>query len=258
MQTALLVTAGILTVTSIVVVPAAPSHTSGQREALNVPRGDWNNYIQTSNAAEPSDEVEVIDDSIEDPQELTSTPDNGIPQHLLARAEAIVVIPSLVKGGFIVGAKHGEGILSLRNRSDNSWSAPAFMKMTGMTIGWQIGVESVDLVLLVMNKDGVKELLEDRFTFGASASATAGPVGRSAEAGTNAGLDSQILGYARAGLFAGATLDGAALRADKDANEDFYGRRRTASEIVTGTAVAGLPAAAATWRATLARLVSAT
>src|SRR4029450_8037427 len=118
------------------------------------------------NAAIQSDEVERIQKSIGVLQELTRVPEDGIPQHLLQRAEAIVVIPTLVKGGFIVGAKHGRGVMSTRDRATNSWSAPAFIKMTGGSIGWQIGVQSVDLVLLVMNPKGVTELLEDRFTIG--------------------------------------------------------------------------------------------
>jgi lipid-binding SYLF domain-containing protein len=205
-----------------------------------------------------TEEAELIQDSIEVLSELTATPDDGIPMYLLERAEAIVVIPSLVKGGFIVGAKHGEGIFSVRDRSSRQWSAPAFMNMTGMTIGWQIGVESVDLVLLVMNKDGVDELLQDRFTIGGSASVTAGPVGRAADAATNAQMNSQILAYSRAkGLFAGATLDGAKLHADGDANEDFYGMRRSVKDIVFGKSD-GLPQPAMTWRTTLGRLTSAT
>jgi lipid-binding SYLF domain-containing protein len=257
MHIATFVIAGIFTVASIL---ATAPRALGQRDVSNFQPSHWNNYVQKTSSAEAevSDEAELIEDSIEVLEELTSTPDDAIPQYLLARAEAIVVIPSLVKGGFIVGAKHGEGILSVRNPSNSTWSAPAFMNMTGMTIGWQIGLESVDLVLLVMNRDGVDKLLEDRFTIGASASVTAGPLGRSADAGTNARLDSEILAYSRAkGLFAGATLDGAALHSDGDANEDFYGREQKTREIVAG-AVDRLPPMAATWRATLARIVRAT
>src|SRR5579871_939305 len=105
-------------------------------------------------SAKPDDEVKRLDDSINVLRDLTSTPDNAIPRHLLERAEAIVVIPDLVKGGFILGAKHGKGVLSVRDAS-RQWSAPAFIKMTGGSIGWQIGVESIDLVLLVMNRGGI-------------------------------------------------------------------------------------------------------
>jgi lipid-binding SYLF domain-containing protein len=173
----------------------------------------------------PTDEIERVQNSIGVLHDLTSSPDKAIPRHLLERSEAVVVIPSLVKGGFVVGAKHGRGIISARVTAGRAWSSPAFVTMTGGTIGWQIGIESVDLVLLVMNRKGVEDLLEDRFTVGGTASLAAGPVGRSADATTDAKLSSEILAYSRAsGLFAGATLDGAALHGDKDANEAFYGR----------------------------------
>jgi lipid-binding SYLF domain-containing protein len=207
-------------------------------------------------AQDASDEIERIQKSTEILRELTSTPDDAIPQYLLERAEAIVVIPSLVRGGFVIGAKHGKGIISVRDRANNSWSPPAFMNLTGGSIGWQIGAEAVDMVLLVMNKNGVDELLEDRFTLGGNLSVSAGPVGRSAAAATNAQVSSQILAYSRSkGLFAGATLEGAALHEDKDANKAFYGTALTARNILASrTAVTTTPAAAQMWRDTLARL----
>jgi lipid-binding SYLF domain-containing protein len=203
-----------------------------------------------------SDEVQRIHDSIEVLNELTATPDNNIPAYLLERAEAIVIIPSLVKGGFIVGAKHGKGVVSVRDRAKGTWSAPAFVNMTGGSIGWQIGAESVDLVLLVMNKEGVNQLFEDRFTLGGSVSLTAGPVGRSADANTNAQLNAQILAYSRAkGLFAGASLEGAALHEDDDANEDFYGEECDLREITSGAMMTKpMPQAAQTLTATLKRI----
>jgi SH3 domain-containing YSC84-like protein 1 len=113
---------------------------------------------------------------------LVRAPDQGIPEHILERAEAIVVIPSLVKGGFIIGAQHGRGVMSVRHRDTNKWSAPGFIALTGGSIGWQIGVQAVDLVLLVMNAEGVKDLLDNEFKLGANASVAAGPVGRQGEA----------------------------------------------------------------------------
>ena len=203
-------------------------------------------------------EAERIHDSLEVLTELSSTPDNAIPKNLLEGAEAIVVIPALVKGGFVIGAKHGKGIVSVRDRATNSWSAPAFVDMTGGSIGWQIGVESVDLVLLVMNKDGVSQLLDDRFTVGGSLGVTAGPVGRNVEASTNPGLDAGILAYSRSkGLFAGATLEGASLRMDKSDNQDFYGKPGTLREI-TGPGFGGtsLPAPAQAWKNSIGRLAN--
>ena len=115
---------------------------------------------------------------------LVKTPDDAIPQHILDRAEAIVVIPTLVKGGFIVGAEHGRGVMSVRDRASGAWSPPAFVAMTGGSVGWQIGVQSTDLVLLVMNSRGASALLKSKVKLGANASVAAGPKGRSVEAAT--------------------------------------------------------------------------
>jgi lipid-binding SYLF domain-containing protein len=183
-------------------------------------------------AQEASEEARRIQNATEVLRELTSAPDDGIPQHLLQRAEAVVVIPSLIKGGFVVGAKHGKGIVSARLQP-GGWTAPGFVNMTGGSIGWQIGIESVDLVLLVMNRNGVDQLLEDRFTLGGNLSVAAGPVGRSAAAATNAQVNAQILAYSRAkGLFAGATIEGAALHEDRDANQRLYGAPLTLRQII--------------------------
>jgi lipid-binding SYLF domain-containing protein len=207
-----------------------------------------------------SDEAKRIHDAIEDLTELNNTPENGIPRTLLERAEAIIVIPSLVKGGFIIGGKHGKGVVSIRDRATNSWSAPAFINMTGGSIGWQIGVESVDLVLLVMNEDGIDQLLEDQFTIGGALSVAAGPVGRNAEASANAQMNAGILAYSRSkGLFAGATLEGAKLDDDDSDNEKFYGKPMTIRAITAPTfASSALPPAAQAWRVSLARLTAAT
>ena len=187
---------------------------------------------------------------------LVRAPDQGIPEHILERAEAIVVIPSLVKGGFIIGAQHGRGVMSVRNRDTNKWSAPGFIALTGGSIGWQIGVQAVDLVLLVMNAEGVKDLLDNEFKLGANASVAAGPVGRQGEASTDATLSAQILAYSRAkGLFAGLSLEGASLRIDRDANKDFYGATISTDEMVRG--IDKTTPAGSQWTATLARLVPA-
>lgn len=202
-----------------------------------------------------SDEAQRIHESFKVLTELNATPDNAIPQGLLDRAEAIVVIPQLVKGGFIVGAKHGKGVVSIRDRATNTWSAPAFVNLTGGSIGWQIGVEAVDLVLLVMNEDGINQLLQDRFTIGGGLSVAAGPVGRSADAAANAQMNAGILAYSRAkGLFAGATLEGARLGDDGSANEKFYGKPVTIREITGSAFGPSIPPAAAAWRAGLAGL----
>jgi SH3 domain-containing YSC84-like protein 1 len=208
----------------------------------------------TRKTQDNKDEVELIQKSTEVLRELTRVPEEGIPRDLLARAEGIVVIPSLVKGGFIVGAKHGKGLMSAK--TSTGWSAPAVVKLTGGTIGWQIGVESVDLVLLVMNKNGVDQLLQDKFTIGGDLSVAAGPVGRTASAGTNAQANAGLLAYSRAkGLFAGATLDGAALHGDNDDNESLYGREIAVKEIMRDNAPnTKAPASVASWQSFLGSL----
>lgn len=209
-------------------------------------------------AASPTDEVKRVEESITVLHELTSTPEKGIPQRLLSGADAIVVIPNLVKGGFVVGAKHGRGVISTRLEG-GEFSMPGFLTMTGGNIGWQIGVESIDLVFLVMNRKGVDDLLADRFTVGGNASVAAGPVGRNADAATDAKMSSEILAYSRtSGLFAGATFEGAAIKSDKDANESFYGKPiglRAILDLRPGTS--GVPEIAARWRATLRELAGA-
>jgi SH3 domain-containing YSC84-like protein 1 len=187
--------------------------------------------------------------------ELTRAGDNAIPDYVLERAEAVVVIPSFTRGGLLVGGEHGKGILSVRDRRTNTWSAPTFVEMTGGTFGPQIGVESVDLVLLVMNRGAVDQLLKDKFTFGGTASVTAGPVGRSARAGTEPHFESQILAYSRSkGLFAGATLNGTVLKSDHSAIEDFYGHEMSSRAIVLENQVGGtMPPLANQWRAAIAR-----
>ena len=203
-----------------------------------------------------ADEADRVRKSIVILDELTNAGDHAIPKHVLERAEAVVVIPSFMKGGFIFGAEHGKGILSVRDRASNTWSAPAFVEMTGGTFGAQIGLESVDLVLLVMNRAAINQMLNDTFTLGAGASVAAGPVGRSARAGTDYRLGAQILAYSRAkGLFAGATLDGTALKSDRGANEDFYGQRMSSRAIVLEhqARTSENPALVAQWRAAIAR-----
>jgi lipid-binding SYLF domain-containing protein len=207
-------------------------------------------------AGAQSNEEKRVTDSAAVLETLVRAPDQGIPEHILERAEAIVVIPSLVKGGFIIGAQHGRGIMSVRDRDSNRWSAPGFIALTGGSIGWQIGVQAVDLVLLVMNRDGVKDLLDNEFKLGANASVAAGPVGRQGEASTDASLSAQILAYSRAkGLFAGLSLEGASMRVDRDANKDFYGTTISTEEMVRG--IAKTTPAGSQWTATLARLVPA-
>jgi lipid-binding SYLF domain-containing protein len=165
--------------------------------------------------------------------EIQSAPDSGIPQEILGRAECVAVVPSMLKGGFIVGAKYGRGVASCRTAK--GWSAPAFFMVTGGSFGFQIGGQAVDLVMLIMNNDGMQRLLTSQFTLGADASVAAGPVGRHAEGNTDWTMRAQVLTYSRArGVFAGAALNGAVMKQDKDSTRDFYGHMVTFKAALTG------------------------
>jgi len=155
--------------------------------------------------------------------EIQGAPDKGIPEEVLGSSECVAVVPSLLKGGFIVGGKYGRGLASCR--TPKGWSAPAFFVVTGGSVGFQIGGQAVDLVMLIMNKDGMKHLLSSEFALGADASVAAGPVGRHAEGNTDWKMRAEVLTYSRArGLFAGVSLNGAVVKQDKDSTRDFYGR----------------------------------
>ena len=154
--------------------------------------------------------------------EIQSAPDKGIPEEVLRSAECVAVVPSMLKGGFIVGAKYGRGLASCR--TPKGWSAPAFFVVEGGSFGFQIGGQAVDLVMLIMNKNGMKHLLTSEFELGADASVAAGPVGRHAEGNTDWKMRAEVLTYSRArGLFAGVSLNGAVIKQDKDSTRDFYG-----------------------------------
>jgi lipid-binding SYLF domain-containing protein len=225
--------------------PTLPSSGEPESSKENSPKG-------SSGAA--VDQTALINGSITVLNDLTTTPDTGIPNALIARAQAVVVIPSLRKGGFVVGAQHGRGVVSVRSADGHTWSAPAFVKMNGGSIGWQIGAESVDLVLLVMNRQSVTDLIADKFTLGTSASLKAGPLGRSVAATTDATPSTQVLAYSRArGLFAGASFDGARLSDDDDYSHGFYGREHDLPDVVAGRVQGALPPAAEAWKSALTR-----
>jgi SH3 domain-containing YSC84-like protein 1 len=155
--------------------------------------------------------------------EIQSAPDSGIPEEILGSAECVAVVPSMLKGGFIFGGKYGRGLASCR--TPKGWSAPAFFLVTGGSFGLQIGGQAVDLVMLIMNENGMKNLLSSKFALGADASVAAGPVGRHAEGNTDWKMRAQVLTYSRArGVFAGLSLNGAVVKQDKDSTRDFYGR----------------------------------
>jgi len=214
--------------------------------------------VEVPNAARDiADNRETLKESIDVMNALVGGPDAQIPQYVLERAEALVIIPKLAKGGFIVGAEHGVGVMSVRNRAAKTWSMPSFVKLTGGSIGWQIGFTSVDLVLVVMNTNAVDDLLENEFTLGANASVAAGPVGRSAEVSTDVSLTAQILAYSRAkGLFAGATIEGAKLRDDREANAGVYGKPLASKELFANPRHVTVPPHVESWRMAIAAKVA--
>ena len=182
--------------------------------------------------------------------ELRQTPDKGIPEELWNKAECVGVIPSVKKAAFIVGGEYGKGVMSCR--TGKGWSAPVFLELEKGSWGLQIGGQEIDLVLLVMNRRGVEKLLESKVALGADASVAAGPIGRAAQAATDAQMNAEILSYSRAqGLFAGINLSGGVLRPDGDDNEEAYGRKVTASTVLTGSTAA--PAATAPFMKALQR-----
>ena len=165
--------------------------------------------------------------------EIMSAPDRGIPEEVLEHAKCIAVVPHMLKGGFIFGAENGRGVATCRTA--NGWSAPAFFTITGGSWGLQIGIEGVDLVMVIQNEDGMKHLINSNFELGGDASAAAGPVGRHASADTDWKMNTEVLTYSRAkGLFAGLTLTGAAIRRDSDSTEAIYGRDVSTRHILEG------------------------
>jgi SH3 domain-containing YSC84-like protein 1 len=166
--------------------------------------------------------------------EVMAIPEKAIPQELLQKAACIVLVPGVKKAAFVLGGKYGRGFAVCRKASGTGWGAPGAVRVEGGSFGFQIGVSSTDVVLLVMNERGMKKLLNSKFTLGGDASVAAGPVGRSSGAYTDAMMHAEILSYSRAkGLFAGLSLEGATLRNDIDENESLYGKRWTNKQILT-------------------------
>jgi len=191
---------------------------------------------------------ERLDASAETITELMHAEDKGIPRDLMEKAHCVVVVPGLKKAGFILGAKYGRGYAVCRK--GGGWSAPAAMRIEGGSVGFQIGGSEQDVVLLVMNDGGMKHILEDKFTLGGEATVAAGPLGRDAEAQTDAAMRAEMLSYSRSrGVFAGISLQGATLRPDADANKELYGREMSNRQILTGGVAT--PAAAGRFEAAL-------
>ncbi len=195
----------------------------------------------TTQAKEENEQT--LKDSLSVIHEIMNSPDNQIPSNLISEAKAILIFPTLVKAGFVVGARYGEGVASMRARKTGKFGPPTFLTQGGLSIGFQIGAEAVDLVLLVMTQRGLESLLKDELTLGADAAVSAGPVGRHAEAAVDLGMRGEIYSYSRSkGAFAGVSLKGTVISTDEKANFDYYGRFFKAKDILIRGKVKKVPA----------------
>jgi lipid-binding SYLF domain-containing protein len=203
--------------------------------------------------AQTTDEARRITDASTVLEEIMEAADKSVPRSIMEKAEGIAVFPSLIKGGIVVGGQRGRGVLSVRDKKTGAWSSPAFLTITGGSIGAQFGAQAIDLVLVINNQRGLEQLVKNQFKIGADAAVTAGPVGRDASASTDLQMRAQILSYSRArGLFAGVTLNGATIRQDRDANERFYGMGYRTGQIVFD-GLGGSPEPVAKWKETLTK-----
>jgi lipid-binding SYLF domain-containing protein len=192
-------------------------------------------------------ETERLENAGQVAKEIMDIPDN-IPQELLDKADCVVVIPSVLKAAFIVGASYGRGAMTCRSGDDfrGPWGAPTMMALEGGSFGLQIGAQATDFVLLIMNQRGADAILTSKVKLGADASAAAGPVGRTAAASTDVTMRAEILTYSRSrGLFAGISLEGSTLRPDNDANERIYNKKIDAKDVVLHNAIPVPPSAKA-------------
>lgn len=208
--------------------------------------------LHAGDRKDAEDEAERVAAATRVFNEIMDVPESAIPRSILTKAEAIAVFPSVKKGGFVVGGQWGRGIMSARG-AQGSWSAPAFLTLTGGSFGLQIGGQEIDLVLVVMDRQGLERLVRNQFKIGVDASAAAGPVGRDAQASTDIQMRAKILSYSRArGLFAGVTINGGTIKQDRDANERFYGRSYSTKEIVFER-LGGAPPPVPAWRDALVK-----
>jgi len=198
---------------------------------------------KSESPAKPSDEAERAANAASVLSEIMEAPDQSVPEALLNKAYGVAVIPHVVKGAFGVGGRYGKGLVAQRN-ADGGWGTPLFVEIGGGSFGLQIGVEATDVVMVFTNRKGIEPLLKGKLKIGADASATAGPVGRKAEVGTDILLKSAIYSYSRSkGLFAGIALDGAVLQLDNDANKSVYGKESVAADLAGSAGRTGPPAA---------------
>jgi lipid-binding SYLF domain-containing protein len=211
----------------------------------------------TAFASSASSDAKRLNKSTVVLSEIRNAPDNGIPASVWNKAQCVVVIPDMTKAAFIIGGEFGSGVMSCRHGS--GWGAPVFMELSKGSAGFQVGGKSTDLVLLVMNGRGVDKLLGNKVTLGADASVAAGPVGRTAGAGTDASMTAEMLSYSRTkGLFAGIDLSGGSLSPDEHANARMYGTNVSARDIALGLAPVRMTAEARAFTSSLSQGVRAT
>lgn len=189
---------------------------------------------KTETSKDQREAVDRLDDSAKILDELMNTPESAIPEWVLAKAQCVMVVPSMIKGGFVFGGQHGRGAASCRNQG--RWSAPQMVTISGGSWGAQIGAEAVDLVLIFVGNKGAENLLNNSVKLGGEASVAAGPFGRSAQASTDASVRAEILAYSRTrGLFAGLELSGASVRGDDDSDRGLYGKPMRSRDVLSGT-----------------------
>ncbi len=204
----------------------------------------------TAALADRADDIDRLQDSATVIKEIMSAPDSGVPEEVISKAQCIAVIPSMLKAAFGVGGAYGKGVASCR--TDKGWSAPAFFSLRGGSVGFQIGGQAADIVMLIMNDRGMNDLLRSKVKLGADASVAAGPVGRHADASTDWKLRAEVLTYSRArGAFVGISLNGAVLTQHRDDTRDFYGRMVPFRTILLGNIES--PEEAVPWRDALVK-----
>jgi lipid-binding SYLF domain-containing protein len=190
-------------------------------------------------------ELEKVNDAIEVIEDMVEIPEEGIPEALLSKAYGIAIIPKVIKAAWMVGGRYGKGILLVRDER-SQWGNPCFIRIAGGSVGWQIGVQSADIILVFKRKKSIESIAEGKITLGADAAVAAGPLGRRAEASTDIELEAEIFSYSKSrGLFAGVSIEGSAIQIDEDANSSFYNRDYlSAQDILFGGEKLRVPAVA--------------
>jgi lipid-binding SYLF domain-containing protein len=205
----------------------------------------------TAEANPPAKQIQKVEDAIRVLQEMMRESDKSIPVSLLDKSAGIAIIPDVIKAAYIVGGRHGNGVVLVRGK-DGAWSNPAFIGITGGSVGWQIGVQSADIILVFKTPRSIENFTRGKFTLGADAGVAAGPLGRSAEASTDAELKAEIYSYSRSrGLYAGLSLQGASLHVDASANQEFYGTKGVGPQTIFEGKVLNVPEVAGKLRQAL-------